>query len=410
MRNRLQRRKKSLAEGLPAFTPMADFFPDVRCHAKGGGPSATDVTLASNVSRERPSVTPPTQLHLFSELKKFPQTRYQGSKRKLLRWIWDHIKDLDFTTCLDALGGTGCVAYLLKVQRKAVTYNDLLRSNYLIGKALVENSHTKLEPHEVEQLIRRHPSVAYPDFIQRTFRGIYFNSKENAWLDTVCGNIKHLGDEYKQAVAYYALFQACIVKRPYNLFHRANLYMRTSDVPRSFGNKATWDRPFEEHFRKYALEASEAVFDSGVPCLALNQDVFEMERNFDLVYIDPPYMNRKGVGPDYFAFYHFLEGIADYDRWASRIDETKKHLPLRSPGKCIWLDRKRVLDAFDALFEKFSKSILVISYRTDGIPSPDQLVALLRHHNKKIRNFSNKNYKYVLSSNGSSREALIVAT
>jgi DNA adenine methylase/adenine-specific DNA-methyltransferase len=317
---------------------------------------------------------------------------------------------LDFTTCLDAFGGTGCVAYLFKTRRKAVTYNDILRSNYLVGTALIENTRTTLTTDDIESAVSKHPGHAYPEFIQRTFPGIYFTDEENVWLDTLCENVRLIGDRYKQALAYYALFQACIVKRPYNLFHRANLYMRTSNVERTFGNKATWDRPFDEHFRDFAAEASLAVFDSGVKCRACNKDVFDLEGSFDLVYIDTPYMNRNGTGPDYFDFYHFLEGLADYERWKERIDPTRKHLPLKSSGRCVWLDRNKVLDAFDRLFDKFRSSQLIISYRTDGIPSPEQLLFVLRRHNRTIQNFTTKGYKYVLSTNGTSKEALIVAT
>ncbi len=319
------------------------------------------------------------------------------------------MKDLDFNTCLDAFGGTGCVAYLFKTEHKAVTFNDILYSNYLVGKALIENPDATLSPEEIRSLCRRHPGRSYPDFIQRTFEGIYFTSQENIWLDMICENIRLLDGEYKQALAYYALFQACIVKRPYNLFHRANLYMRTSDVERSFGNKTTWDRSFECHFTDFALEACEAVFDSGARCVAMNKDIFDVEGDFDLVYIDTPYMNKNGVGPDYFDFYNFLEGLSDYENWGQRIDRRKKHLPVKAPGKCVWLNKERVIQAFDRLFEKFRKSQLVISYRTDGIPSPDELTTLLHRQNRKIRNFSTRGYKYVLSSNGGSKEALIVA-
>lgn len=355
------------------------------------------------------SMTSAAQMTLIGGLRRFPQTRYQGSKLKLLPWIWEHVKDLDFNTCLDAFGGTGCVGYLFKTQQKAVTFNDILYSNYLVGKALIENSDVTLSLHEVDRLCRKHPDRIYPDFIERTFEGIYFTHEENIWLDMICENVRHLEGEYKRALACYALFQACIVKRPYNLFHRANLYMRTSDVERSFGNKITWDRSFESHFTDFAVEASQAVFDSGTQCLAINKDVFDVEGDFDLVYIDTPYMNKNGVGPDYFDFYNFLEGLCDYENWGQRIDRRKKHLPVKAPGKCIWLDKAKVLHAFGRLFEKFRKSQLVISYRTDGIPSPDELTALLRRQNRKIRNFSSRGYKYVLSSNGGSKEALIVA-
>ena len=35
----------------------------------------------------------------------FPKTRYQGSKLKILGWIWENIKDLKFNSALDAFGG-----------------------------------------------------------------------------------------------------------------------------------------------------------------------------------------------------------------------------------------------------------------------------------------------------------------
>ncbi len=56
----------------------------------------------------------PYQMTLLKEICIFPSTRYQGSKLKIVDWIWENIKDLEFNTALDAFGGTGCVAYLLK--------------------------------------------------------------------------------------------------------------------------------------------------------------------------------------------------------------------------------------------------------------------------------------------------------
>jgi adenine-specific DNA-methyltransferase len=350
------------------------------------------------------------QLQLVRNLGRFPQTRYQGSKQKLLPWIWDHLKELKFSTCLDAFGGTGCVAYMIKTRGKEVAYNDILLSNAISATALIENKSVLLSADEAVDLMRRRDGVEYPNFISQTFKEVYFTPDEDDWIDTVRKNISLLNDKYKQAIAYHALFQSCIVKRPYNLFHRANLYMRTSDVKRNFGNKTTWDKQFSEHFVSFVAEANDAVLDNDVATQVLNKDVFDLETDFDLVYIDPPYMNKNGLGPDYFDFYHFLEGLADYDNWPTRLDRRKKHLPLLAREKCVWLDTKRVLNAFETLFEKFRRSILVVSYRSDGIPSPEQLVDLLRKQGRSVENYSNRDYKYVLSSNGASKEALIVAT
>ena len=75
-------------------------------------------------------ITQPT-LPLF-DAPVFPSTRYQGSKLKLVNWIWDNIKGLKFDTALDAFGGTGCVSHMLKSKGKQVTYNDVLKFNYYI--------------------------------------------------------------------------------------------------------------------------------------------------------------------------------------------------------------------------------------------------------------------------------------
>ncbi|MCC7353873.1 MAG: DNA adenine methylase, partial [Anaerolineae bacterium] len=178
------------------------------------------------------------QQALFPDLvAQFPSTRYQGSKVKLADWIWEQIAGLDFTTCLDAFGGTGAVAYRLKEAGKAVTYNDLLRFNYYFGLALVENSRVRLSPEEVNWLLAPHAELTYPHFVQDTFSDIYFTDDENAWIDRTITNIRQLRDPYKFALAFFALCQACIIKRPYNLFHRRNLYIRFAEVERTFGNK-----------------------------------------------------------------------------------------------------------------------------------------------------------------------------
>jgi len=336
-----------------------------------------------------------------------PSTRYQGSKLKLLEWIWSNIQEIPFQSALDAFGGSGVVSYLLKHHSNAVTYNDVLRFNHWIGTALIENSDETLSPDDLNAVLTRQSDRAYDEFISRTFRDTYFTDDENQWLDLVSQNIPHLSTRYKQALAYFALFQACIIKRPYNLFHRKNLYIRTADVKRGFGNKATWDKPFEEHFSAFVTEANAAVFDSGVPCRATCQNALEISGDFDLVYIDPPYVNRNGNGVNYLDFYHFLEGLVDYARWGERINRKRKHQPLVGE-KSAWSDISRCRAAFDRLFARFQDSVLVVSYRSDGIPSEQELIDLLRKYKTDVTCVRYDRYKYVLSTNSDSQELLLI--
>ena len=350
------------------------------------------------------------QQTLFPDLTvEFPSTRYQGSKVKLVDWIWQQVADLDFKTCLDAFGGTGAVAYRLKQAGKQVTYNDLLHFNYYIGLALIENNRVCLNPEEVSRLLQSRPGIIYSHFVHDNFSDIYFTDEENAWIDQTITNIRCLTDPYKFALAFFALCQACIIKRPYNLFHRKNLYIRFAEVERSFGNKATWDRPFAEWFRIFIGEANRAVFDNGQPNRALNLDAIAVPGKYDLVYVDPPYISRRGVATDYLSFYHFLEGLTMSEEWGKHIDRGSKHHRLK-PRPNEWADRKRIHTAFDRLFQRYQESIIVVSYRSDGIPSESELASLLKRYKPHVRVEHFGQYKYVLSTNSESKEILLIGT
>jgi hypothetical protein len=274
---------------------------------------------------------------------------------------------------------------------------------------LIENSRETLTQDDVEEILKRHPEMKYPTFIQDTFKGIYFTDEENEWLDMVVTNIDTLiTNIYKKAIAYFALFQSCVIKRPYNLFHRKNLYIRTAKVKRSFGNKITWDTPFPVHFVRFVEQANESIFDNGQKNKAFCTDAFDVKGKYDLVYIDTPYISSKGVGVDYLEFYHFLQGLVKYNKWETLIDWKSKHRRIKH-GKSIWNDKNMIYQAFDTLFKKFADSILVVSYRSDGIPSDADLMSLLKKYKAKVIELNRKNYKYVLSNNGESQELLFVA-
>lgn len=325
----------------------------------------------------------------------------------MVDWIWSNVYDLKFDTVLDVFGGTGAVSYLFKRMGKAATYNDKLLFNWNIGYALIQNSSISLEQEEIKSLLIKHQNIAYPSFIQSTFQNIYFTEPENAWLDQTIYNINHFLDHpIKQALARFALFQACIIKRPYNLFHRANLYMRAAEVERSFGNKTTWDTPFDVHFKNFVAEANAAIFDNGRNNMALHLDAFETPTGADLVYIDPPYLNAKGVGVDYRDFYHFLEGLVDYDEWDSKIDYRSRHKRL-IPEPSVWNSDKTIYEAFETIIERHQKSILVISYRDDGLPTKAALVNLLKRHKTHVREVKQPQ-KYALAKRAS-HELLLIA-
>jgi len=338
----------------------------------------------------------------------FPKTRYQGSKYKLRTWIFDILSKLEFNSVLDAFSGTSSISHLLKDMGKEVHSNDILPFNYHISKALIENSKTTISDIDFKKILIKNNNIKYETFIEDTFSDIYYLDHENQWLDIIVQNIHNLQDEYKKSMFFWALFQSCISKRPYNLFHRKNLHIRTKEVERSFGNKTTWDRPFEEHFYKFVQEINKAIIDNGKDNTAHCSDVQNLEINVDLVYIDPPYIPKKGSLTSYGSFYHFLTGLVEYNSWNLNIDHTSKHKKLKT-SYSIWEDKKNIRNAFENMIEKYKDSIIVISYRDDGIPSIDEIKSILEKNGQTVK-IESINYQYVFSKNKNLKEVILIGT
>jgi len=90
----------------------------------------------------------------------------------------------------------------------------------------------------------------------------------------------------------------------------------------------------------------------------------------------------------------------------SLIDERSQHKKMRST-KNIWCNAKDICNAFDILFNKFRDSIIVVSYRSDGIPTIEELIEMLSKYKREIKTHK-LDYRYVLSSK-LSKEILIIA-
>jgi adenine-specific DNA-methyltransferase len=353
------------------------------------------------------------------DVRRFPTTRYQGSKRKIIPWLHKVFSSIEFDSALDLFGGSTSVSYLLKRMGKRVACNDVLHWNYLAAVALIQNKSVLLEAGF---------KVIAPPLSERNryrvirdrFRGFYFTEYENAWLDRAVFSIDRIdGSEsgcfYKKAIAHYALFQACLVKRPFNLFHRKNLYLRTANVERSFGNKTTWDTPITTMFSRFAKEANRCVFRGAQNCTAHNCDAEDFpDVNYDLIYLDVPYVSdKKSIQTsDYLVSYHFLEGLSRYHDWPEMIDSNSSLLAIKQTKPNPFTSPETNKPALRKLFERFKDSTFVISYKRFGTPSISWFKKELQQLGKRV-SCQTRHYKYALNhQNGDAalnREIIIVA-
>jgi len=324
----------------------------------------------------------------------FPTTRYYGSKRRQLNWLREEFGRLEGCTALDAFGGTGAVSHLLSQLGWDVTYNDVFQFNTTSARALFSSAEVQLSAKDVASILR---SVQpQPGFIYATFRNLYFTDEENAWLDGFMAKLAQVEPNSKDLLLH-CLFQACLKKRPYNLFHRANLKLRQSNVEVQFGNRTTWEKSFSEHIL-HTFEEVRFMQQSlcGRVSVTTGLPAEEMLPDYDFVYVDPPYFKRAKATESYLSRYHFLEGLARYDEWPHLLEFGSHLRRLKTSVVSEWTDKAALKSNISALIQKHRNARFALSYVSGEHPSEAELYGLFCDNFSRVR-LSRRAYGRALS-------------
>lgn len=314
---------------------------------------------------------------------RYPELRYMGSKKRLLPWIFEILDKIDFESAMDPFSGTGSVGYLLKSMGRRVVASDFLNFSSLVARATIENNNVRLDGKSIKRLID--PKPASLNFIELTFKDVFYTHEDLQFLDRVSANIKGLEGKHEHALAYTALFRSCLKRQPRGVFTISGNLDHYNDGRRDLRLS------LEEHFLEQIEVYNNAVFDNGRRNIAIRGDVFEIAaKEVDLVYLDPPYVPRSDDNC-YVKRYHFLEGLSAY--WEGMaVDETtkvkkiaKKYTPFSY--------RRTAIEAFDRLFDKFQKSTIALSYSSNGFPDLGELEKLMRKYKADVRVFE-KPHRY----------------
>lgn len=322
----------------------------------------------------------------ITERKLFPSTRYYGSKLRLIEWISSNLSNLEYKTALDVFGGTGTVSLMFKSLGKDTTYNDILLSNNYVARSLLDDD-VNFDRNKIFNYFK---SVDPCDgLISRVFHDHYYYPEENQWLDGAIQGIHRMRNAQKKYDSFYCLVQACLKKRPFNLFHRKNLYIRKNcNRNTKFGNWRTWEKPFSQHIDIALSELSKAkLINAGTASVLLPTDASEVRAGYDLVYIDPPYLKQEGKNKDldYLDRYHFLEGLADYSCWEKKLNFNKKNIPMSSVESISdWSNKATFKNRLFDLVAKHKKSIVVLSYCSNGYPSQEEIVSYFKKNFKNV--------------------------
>jgi adenine-specific DNA-methyltransferase len=294
-----------------------------------------------------------------------------GSKYRLVPELAEAFAEIGGSTALDPFSGSGVVAYTLKALGYAVTASDFLSFPAVIAAATIANQDVELAPDDLARITG--PAADGRDFVQRTFKDLYFTAEDRAFLDAAWSHIDHLAGE-KRSLAIAALILAAARKQPRGVFTFTDL--RYDDGRRDLR------MPLREHFVTAAEAYNKVVFDSGAACQVRHSDVFELNpAGYDLVYLDPPYAPPRDDNC-YIKRYHFLEGLSVYWEGLTILEHTatKKLAKRYTPFSY----KHRVTDALRATFERFADSVIVLSYSSNAVPGAETIAGLLRSVKRSV--------------------------
>lgn len=344
-------------------------------------------------------------------LPKFPATRFQGSKRKILNEIQGVVSDVEGHRFLDLYSGSGIVSLLFRKLGKTVISNDYLLYNNNTARVFLGATNEILDSLDVcgdLSFLLENKEQSFDNYVSDEFYGVYFKDKENLEIDNFCQNINAFTG-FKKELYIYAVGQALIKKRPYNLFHRANLDMRMKDVKRSFGNAKTWETSIKDHAIKCINELKAFPFSLATHYSVTNVDTSDIKsitNDVDLVYMDPPYISNKSVSVNYSNFYHFLEGLCDYSLF-KHGDAKYPHKPIINKASS-WSKHDSACRELEEICLHFNKSKIIMSYRSDGLPTPEEVKTIMEKTGRRAEVHSAGEYQYALSKNKISEELFIL--
>jgi DNA adenine methylase/adenine-specific DNA-methyltransferase len=279
---------------------------------------------------------------------------------------------------------------------KKVYASDFLNLCTTVAKATIENPGVRLSAEDVDRVLAA--DIHHKHFIEQTFSGIFFTPEDLRFLDLTSWNIRKLENPYKRSIAMSALIRSCVKRQPRGVFTIAGDPEHYKDGRRDL------KLSLYQHFLEQVDIYNNAAFDNGRRNLARHGDVFNFDAGpADLVYMDPPYVPRSDDNC-YMKRYHFLEGLSCYWEGMTIMHNTrvKKIAKPFTPFSY----RKTADEAFDQLFQKFSNSILVLSYSSNGYPDLSQLIRIMRRYKNSIDVFE-RSHRYHFGTHSSVKRSKV---
>jgi hypothetical protein len=315
---------------------------------------------------------------MWSRLKSLPP--YLGGKRKLLGQIFKHLPTPgEAPIFIDAFLGGGSVSLMAKARGYRVISNDIALRSFIVGKALIENSHVKLEEIDITRLFAAPENPG--DFIKANFSPDVLPTEQAEFLDGAMAAAGKV-EGSKRWLLLLLLTKFIVRQRPMGNFG-ARTIMRQIDgrdlerinphYLRDILSRNVYGHP-REILLGLMKDINRGIFDNGKDNMACRQDVFEFLKDLDggdILYLDPPYAGTTSYESALRPLDSILEGKIikgepsvfsrkDALIWLERLFDSSQRFPIWA----ISYGNARIsLDELKLLVGRFKHEILAEEYK-----------------------------------------------
>lgn len=329
-------------------------------------------------------------------MSKYPKINYIGNKAKLVDWIIENLP-LKCGKVLDIFSGGSSVSYALKENNYEVISNDVLYSNYVISKAIIENSTLKLNNEIIEKDIPTNLIEKKYKKIEFLSNKLYFDEEVKELAKLIC--ISETLDGYEKYMFLALLRRAMIRKLPYSRMNVPwNQIVKLRDEDYSYmkykRKRAYHNLSFKQHMLDNLNNYNESVFDNGKNNLSYNLDSFDMLKKVknpvDIIYMDPPYpktMNKYG------EFYGLFDTV---------FDEEKEYIDFSANDKFMQNMEKLVQKCIN------KTKYIVISLNNKTSPSAEELKHMLEKYGNVSIKYKDFQYKVTGKENKNTTVEILI--
>lgn len=329
---------------------------------------------------------------------------YIGSKYSILSYIDEVVEDFvkpknnDIIFC-DIFSGTGVVSKYFKEKGYSIISNDIQFFSYVVLKYSIENNDeitfSKLEKKRINPFIYLNSIKGKKGFIYKNyalggnknkeFKRQYFSDDNAKKIDACRMTInkwskKGLLNQYE----YYYLL-ACLIEAADKVANTASVYeaflkdlKKSAQKPIVIKELPLTLKPKNKDYKVYNENSKDLI------------KIIEG----DILYMDPPYNNRK-----YDTNYHILETIALYDnpkikgKSGIRVDDNKKS------NFCV---KKLAALELEELIKNAKFKYILLSYNDEGIISMEEIENIMKKYgkykryekmHKRFKSDNNREYK-----------------